>query len=432
MSGSIILIIVTALVISAVQVAVGFGVGWWMRNQQGGDSPVDTAEMERARQILAGMQNLAADVAADVGQHSARMEKISQDLAVSTDGPVGAAQQEAVNKAVNDIVAANGELKRKLREAEQRLAQQSEMLKTQEIAARTDALTGINNRRAFDTELERRFGEWFRLGIPLSLIMVDVDFFKKFNDKYGHQAGDEVLKTVARTLARTMRDIDVVARFGGEEFAVILIGTRLAEAKFAAERLRQAIESAQVEFEGQNLQVTASLGLAEVDTEDSIESLVKRADEALYAAKKAGRNRGYLHRSGECLPLLEAPATVLEGAPAALAPDDPDAEKRQFRRKQRIARYDGGPLPDPSEYREVLCQEISIEGFTFITREPIDFQSLVVALGAAPSYTFMGAELVKATPVAQEYGGGHKVECRFTERIAERLPEPRLQAAVAK
>lgn len=413
-----------AILISALQIALGFAVGFWIRGNR--DESGDSEQVERARQILAGMQNLAADVVADVGHHSAQMERISHELAVSTDNSDGVVQQEAVNKAVNNIVASNADLKRKLREAEMRLAQQGELLKTHEVAARTDALTSINNRRAFDLELERRFGEWFRLGIPLTLVMLDVDFFKKFNDKYGHQAGDEVLKTVARTLARTMRDIDFVARFGGEEFSIILIGTRLAEARFAAERVRKAIESAAVEYEGQTLQVTASLGLAEVANEDTVESLIKRADEALYAAKKGGRNCGYMHTAQGCQPVLEAP---VEPTPAELPCDEAEAARRQFRRKQRIARYEGGALPDPSQYREVLCQEISVEGFTFISREPIDYHGLVVALGAPPNYTFMGAEVVQATPVAQEYGGGLKVECRFTQRIADRVAEPRLAAA---
>src|SRR6185295_20304286 len=88
--------------------------------------------------------------------------------------------------------------------------------------ARTDALTRLANRRAFDDELERRFNEWKRLRVPYTLLMADVDHFKKFNDTHGHQAGDEVLKGVAKTLKDTMREMDFVARYGGEEFAAVL------------------------------------------------------------------------------------------------------------------------------------------------------------------------------------------------------------------
>src|SRR6185503_7619557 len=106
---------------------------------------------------------------------------------------------------------------------------------------RTDALTGLANRRAFDDELNRRFAEWQRRKTMFSLLILDVDHFKKFNDTHGHQAGDAVLTGVAATLRQTFREMDLVARYGGEEFAAILPVTNLTEALRAAERARAAI-----------------------------------------------------------------------------------------------------------------------------------------------------------------------------------------------
>ncbi len=410
MSAATLVMVISALVISAIELLVGFTAGWMVRGEkkepEATSEPTQPNEQElrRVQSALLDMQGVAAGVAADVGEHSARVERISQDLNESADGA-------SVAKAVRDIVTANEALQNRLEEAEKRLAEQAEQLKTQETAALTDPLTGIRNRRAFDADLERRFAEWFRLGTPVSLMMIDVDFFKKFNDQYGHQAGDEVLKGMARTFQNTVREIDVAARYGGEEFAVIMPGTQLEQAKIACERVRQAAEAARFTSENKELKATISIGLSEVNNTDTLESLIKRADDALYAAKKGGRNRAYLHDGQETRPVLAA-ATK---APTA---EELEAERRKFCRKQRVAAYDGGVLPAIESFREVQCQDISVEGFSFLAREGLNLDNLVVALGTAPHYTFMAAAVVRTVPVAVEYGGGFKVECRFTHRFA--------------
>lgn len=158
--------------------------------------------------------------------------------------------------------------------------------------AMEDGLTGLLNRRAFDQELARAISNADRRGGKLSLLLLDLDHFKKLNDTYGHPAGDAALRGTAQTLARLLRKGDLAARYGGEEFVVILPEAEAGGATQLAERIRKAIESQQLVFEGARLPVAASLGLAVWPADGKTqEALLAAADRALYAAKQAGRNR---------------------------------------------------------------------------------------------------------------------------------------------
>ncbi|HLX22648.1 MAG TPA: tetratricopeptide repeat-containing diguanylate cyclase, partial [Usitatibacter sp.] len=166
--------------------------------------------------------------------------------------------------------------------------------------AATDPLTGLANRRQFFALAEAEVNRARRYGGPLGLIMGDIDKFKRINDTRGHPAGDAVLMAVALSLASEARPNDVIARLGGEEFAVLLPGTDAASALTVAERLRAKVEALVVTWEGKRIAVTISLGCASADPSASaspestlafFEALVRSADEALYAAKAAGRNR---------------------------------------------------------------------------------------------------------------------------------------------
>ena len=156
--------------------------------------------------------------------------------------------------------------------------------------------------------------EFEQNGRPVSVLLMDVDHFKKFNDTHGHQAGDEVLRGVARALRQAMRDVDLVARYGGEEFAVVFPGTGLEESRPAAERARAAIESAAFPFEGKQLKVTASVGIAQLRHGEGIAQTVKRADDALYASKKAGRNQAQWHDGETSHPVVHAVEAKAEAA----------------------------------------------------------------------------------------------------------------------
>ena len=157
-----------------------------------------------------------------------------------------------------------------------------------EELSRTDALTGLRNRRSFDDELAMRFEYACRYGRPLTLVMIDIDHFKEVNDAFGHPVGDAVLKKLAQVLKRTTRQSDVVARFGGEEFAVLLPETPMREALQFAEKIRAAVVAEDL-GPGMPPRVTISAGVAAIS--HSPEDLVATADAALYRAKQSGRNR---------------------------------------------------------------------------------------------------------------------------------------------
>ena len=164
-------------------------------------------------------------------------------------------------------------------------------------AALRDALTGAYNRKHFGEALASEIAYTRRHQAALSLVLLDIDFFKKVNDTYGHVAGDAVLVQVARHVSAAVRREDLFARYGGEEFAVLARGTAGEAAAGFAERLRVGIEALAVPHEGQLLHVTVSLGVASAPAPDvnAPEDLIMRADGALYAAKRGGRNRVVRH-----------------------------------------------------------------------------------------------------------------------------------------
>jgi diguanylate cyclase (GGDEF)-like protein/PAS domain S-box-containing protein len=155
-----------------------------------------------------------------------------------------------------------------------------------------DGLTGIYNRRFMETKLREEYFRHKRYSRAFSLVMFDIDHFKKVNDEYGHQCGDFILKSVSSRISSAIRNIDFLFRYGGEEFCCILPETNLEGAILVAERFREAIMEMENNFDGSVINVTISLGVAEMkeDTE-SPNTLLQQADEALYRAKRGGRNR---------------------------------------------------------------------------------------------------------------------------------------------
>ena len=175
----------------------------------------------------------------------------------------------------------------------------------------TDPLTGIANRRAYEFELSRQIADWNRNQTPVSLILLDIDYFKKFNDRYGHQAGDAVLKAVAEVLQQTVRETDLLARYGGEEFGLVLSGASIEVTKEIAERVRSLIESARFPFNGLILRLTVSVGFAQIRPGEDATAFVQRADAALYSSKEAGRNCVHFHDGSSCQPFGNGLATEL-------------------------------------------------------------------------------------------------------------------------
>jgi diguanylate cyclase (GGDEF)-like protein len=166
--------------------------------------------------------------------------------------------------------------------------------------AHTDSLTGLPNRRAFDTEIAQRIGQQALDEPPLSLMILDIDHFKRLNDTYGHRAGDYVLCQLGGILSNSVRQSDSAARYGGEEFGIILPATDSSRAKPVGFRLLRAIEATTFEFEGHSINITASVGIAQAARHDVPATLLQRADAALYAAKNGGRNCGFVHDGRRC------------------------------------------------------------------------------------------------------------------------------------
>jgi diguanylate cyclase (GGDEF)-like protein len=156
-----------------------------------------------------------------------------------------------------------------------------------------DPLTGLFNYRHLITALDLEMERTRRTRLPTGLIMIDLDHFKRVNDTYGHQSGNDALRWAADVWRNSLRRMDIACRYGGEEFAVILPGIRLPQAIFAAERLRKALESSPVELEGEQVLLTASFGVDTYGIRDdrSVEGFIKRADRFLQDAKVKGRNR---------------------------------------------------------------------------------------------------------------------------------------------
>ncbi len=154
-----------------------------------------------------------------------------------------------------------------------------------------DGLTGIYNRRYLQKRMDEEFHRCQRHKTTLSLIMFDIDFFKKVNDTYGHQCGDVVLQSVAGKIDSSIRATDCFARYGGEEFCCLLPQTDLTGASILAERFRKVIEQLTITCQKHNINITISLGVAEYFEDDSIETFLKKADLALYQAKDSGRNQ---------------------------------------------------------------------------------------------------------------------------------------------
>lgn len=213
-----------------------------------------------------------------------------------------------VREEVTTVVARIREAMDKRRRREERqmalLSQRLRNLRSElteaKVAASIDSLTKLSNRQAFDAQVQRLRDLGLLFACPPCLLMIDVDHFKQVNDTYGHPGGDAVLQEVGRCLLRTfLRKQDFVARFGGEEFAVLLVDTELASAVELAERARTTLQQKVIPYADQEIRVTISIGIALLSPGQSTLDWIKQADEALYEAKAAGRNR---HRVAEPVP----------------------------------------------------------------------------------------------------------------------------------
>ncbi len=200
----------------------------------------------------------------------------------------------SLSQATREMSKENAELTDRLENSSKEVEDLRSHLQKVRLESLTDMLTGLANRRMFDETLRMRMEEARNLGYPLGLAMCDIDFFKQFNDTWGHQTGDQVLRFVGSVLKSHSMDDQLVARFGGEEFAIILPRLTLKGSRILLDSMRRAVETKQLKRKSTNENlghVTISIGVAVIEPNDTAPQLIQRADEMLYAAKRNGRNQ---------------------------------------------------------------------------------------------------------------------------------------------
>ena len=251
--------------------------------KRGTQSEGEEISAEQLSQVANRLREFATTMVENVDAHQTRVKEVSEELQEAGD-----ASSEVVFAAVSQLIESNESMQNQLQSAKDRIQQQTMQIESAERRAETDALTQVPNRRAFDAYLKRRHAEG--PGAAGTLALLDVDLFKQFNDVYGHRAGDEVLRVVANVLHSHLQPYGLVARFGGEEFAIILDECPISEAALKIEQARIAIGQLVIEFEGQPLRVAASAGVATLIEDETVESWLQRTDDALYHSKGQGRN----------------------------------------------------------------------------------------------------------------------------------------------
>jgi diguanylate cyclase len=264
---------------------------------------VDDAERVRILELLKKLAQWTTDYSGDISGYQNKLMELDKTLQASN--------SPGDNRFVlmlKQIMTSNEQLKVRLDAAESQLAKQTLQIESYLSEARTDGLTGLANRRAFDKKLDEMFLAYRAGGRSFVVGLVDIDKFKTINDTHGHGVGDQVLREVAGILRAGLQEADIVARFGGEEFAVILPGPLMMAARRMNE-VRKQVQSHLIKTEQKEIEVTASIGVSEPMSDLVVALVIRRADEALYAAKNVGRNKVYYH-DGKQPVLIGAPEVV--------------------------------------------------------------------------------------------------------------------------
>jgi diguanylate cyclase len=248
-------------------------------------------------QVMGEIEQVMAMIGAAAGNASSYGESlahVSQKLDVAADEPAIRALVETLVQATKEMERNNQTLEARLSASKREISELQQNLEAVRSESLTDPLTSLANRKYFDETLCKAIAESLSKGEPLSLMMTDIDHFKKFNDSFGHFTGDQVLRLVAISAKQNVKGQDLAARYGGEEFAIILPNTILRSAITLADQIRRAVMSKELmkRSTGEHLgRVTISIGVAMLQHGDSTQSLIERADACLYVAKRNGRNR---------------------------------------------------------------------------------------------------------------------------------------------
>jgi diguanylate cyclase (GGDEF)-like protein len=252
-------------------------------------------ELRRARLVAKELERIARTIRRNLARHQIRVCRFKERVS-----RLNAERQESdwenLCHEADELLQPTVRLANQIADAYDQIRQQSANLMTF-TELRTDPLTGVCNRRAFDDSLAAQLALMERYGAPFSVVFIDIDYFKQVNDKHGHLHGDRILQQVAKLLDEAARETDIVTRYGGEEFVVIMPHTDLAGACIFAERLRALIE--------ERISVTISGGVTMALDGDTAQTLIARADSALYGAKSAGRNQVFRHTGEQIESVVE-------------------------------------------------------------------------------------------------------------------------------
>jgi diguanylate cyclase len=247
-------------------------------------------------QIAGEIEQVMAIIQASIGtadDYSKSLAGATADISHDGDREQVRMIVESLVSATREVESKNQVMQQRLKDSRQEIRELQENLEVVHTESLTDPLTTLSNRKFFDAAIDDMMKHAASSGEPLSVILTDIDHFKKFNDTYGHLTGDQVLRLVAVSLKHNVKGQDIAARYGGEEFAVVLPNTALAQAVTVAEHIRRAVQSKELmrRSTGETLgKVTISLGVAQWRKGDNVASVLERADSCLYAAKDAGRN----------------------------------------------------------------------------------------------------------------------------------------------
>lgn len=277
---------------------VGAAIGWFARRTE------PAGEGGSAMDRLGALKKWAEEASACVDRHGKSFDELRTQTPTPTT-PEG----EAIRDVLQQMASANEDLRERLRESEAKLGQQAESLEKQTQQAFTDSLTQLPNRRALDEEFSRRWTLFKKDGTDFAVGLLDIDHFKRLNDRHGHLVGDAILRHLGETMLAWRDDSTFIGRYGGEEISVVFPTTESHKCGQRFEALRKHLLASQIVVEGKRFRVSVSIGVAIASDACSLEQLIRRSDVALYASKRAGRACVHWHDGEESQRVTPLPTT---------------------------------------------------------------------------------------------------------------------------